>query len=55
MTPAVTATGVANVTSCQPEAVSAVNMAVASLTPAVDQRFATCSPVFAGPLRSVSR
>jgi len=37
-------------TSCQPEAVSPLNVASASITPVLDHRCPTCVPVFRLPL-----
>ena len=49
--PAVIVTGVANVTDCQPEAVSFVNVACASGEPPVEaHRLPTWVPVFAASL-----
>ncbi len=45
MVPAVIATGVVRVTSCQPEAVSAVKGAVASSTPVLLHTCATWEPL----------
>jgi hypothetical protein len=42
---AVTATGVARLTCCQPEAVSPVKVAVASFVPVLLQRLPTWVPV----------
>ena len=39
-------TGTLNITCCQPEAVSLVNVAVASSPPSLLQRWPTCVPVF---------
>ena len=47
---AVIATGVEKLTCCQPEAVSFVNVAVASSVPVLDQRLPTCVPVLPLPL-----
>ena len=44
---ALMATGLVKVTCCQPEAVSLLNVAVASLVPEAVHRFPTCVPVFA--------
>ena len=55
MVPAVTETGYANVTDCQPEAVSPVNVACASRVPVGDHRLPMCVPVFARPCRSGRR
>ena len=41
------ATGLAKVTCCQPEAVSLVNVALASLVPVALHRLPTWVPVFA--------
>ena len=49
---AVIDTGVAKLTCCQPEAVSPVNVAVASCVPVADQRFPMCVPVLARPCRT---
>jgi hypothetical protein len=46
---AVTATGVAKLTCCQPEAVSLVKVAVASRAPAVIHRLPMCVPMLALP------
>lgn len=43
--PAVTATGVAKLTCCHPEAVSAVKVAEASFVPLLFHRLPTCVPV----------
>jgi len=43
--PAVIATGELNVTYCQPEVVSLVNVAEASSVPVEDQRLPMCVPV----------
>src|SRR5580765_832579 len=48
---AVIATGGVSVTSCQPDTDSLVNVASASSTPVADQRWPTCAPVFAAPLK----
>ena len=47
---AVIATGLAKVRLCQPEAVSFVNVPVASCVPLEDQRVPVCVPVFPVPL-----
>ena len=44
------ATGVLNVTCCQPTAVSAVNVAVASNWPSCDHRCAVCVPLLPAAL-----
>ena len=44
---AVIAIGVVKLTCCQPEAVSAANVAVASFVPALDHKLATWVPVLA--------
>jgi hypothetical protein len=46
----VTGTGLANVTDCQPEAVSPANVACASRVPLVVHRLPICVPVLAGAL-----
>ena len=43
---AVIATGCANLTCCQPDVVSLVNVAVASLVPPDVHRLPMCVPVF---------
>ena len=48
--PAVIATGVAKLTCCQPEAVSPLNVAVASFVPVADHRFPMWVPVLAALL-----
>ena len=48
--PAVTATGLENVTVCQPEAVSLVNVACARRVPVDVHRLPMCVPVFAAAL-----
>ena len=48
--PAVTATGVANVTACQPELDSFVNVACASRWPEALQRLPTWVPAFSAAL-----
>ena len=48
--PAVTDTGAANVTICQPDAVSLVKVAVARRLPVAPQRVPVCVPVLAEPL-----
>ena len=48
--PAVTATGLANVTACQPELDSFENVACASRVPVSDQRLPTWRPVLPAPL-----
>ena len=48
--PAVTATGVANVTACQPEPDSFVNVACASRWPAALHRLPTWVPMFSAAL-----
>ena len=48
--PAVTWTGVAKTTACQPDAVSFVNVACASRWPDALQRLPTCVPTFSGAL-----
>ena len=48
--PAVISTGVESRASCQPLAVSFVNVAVASSVPVRVHRWPTCVPVFVLPL-----
>jgi hypothetical protein len=47
------ATGVANLTLCQPEAVSPVNVAFASLRPLELHSVPECLPWFPGPLKNL--
>ncbi len=47
---AATSTGVLKRTSCQPDAVSFVNVAVARSVPVALQRWPTWVPVFVAPL-----
>jgi hypothetical protein len=47
-----TATGAENDTSCQPEADSPENVAVANNDPDDDHKFPTCVPVFPAPLKN---
>ena len=47
---AVDGTGLANVTCCQPDAVSFANVAVASSCPVLVHRWPTCVPVLVAPL-----
>ena len=50
MVPAVIATGLAKLTSCQPDAVSLVKVAWARRVPPVVHRLPMCVPVLSGPL-----
>jgi hypothetical protein len=48
--PAVIATGVVKFTCCQPDAVSPLNVAVASWVPVLLHRVPVCVPVLVEPL-----
>ena len=50
--PAVTATGLAKLIDCQPDADSPEKATDAKRTPALDHKLPVCAPVFVAPLKN---